>query len=212
MGAVRADPARRRRQAGAGALAGLAAAFAGLALGMLAAAFVRPEASPLTAAGGAVVDRTPAAVKEWAIRSFGTSDKLVLTLGIAVVLAVLAAATGILAVRRPRTGCALASAFGLLGAAAALSRPGAGWKDALPSLAAGAAATVALYLLVTVVRRPHPTAAARGTGTWPMDRRAFGRLLTATVAASAVAGYAARRLGAHGSAGATASRADLVRP
>ncbi|MEU3911516.1 molybdopterin-dependent oxidoreductase [Streptomyces sp. NPDC029721] len=204
--------AARRRQAGAGALAGLAAAFAGLALGMLAAAFVRPEASPLTAVGGAVVDRTPAAVKEWAIRSFGTSDKLVLTLGIAVVLAVLAAATGILAVRRPRTGCALASALGLLGAAAALSRPGAGWKDALPSLAAGAAATVALYLLVTVVRRPHPTAAARGTGTWPMDRRAFGRLLTATVAASAVAGYAARRLGAHGSAGATASRADLVLP
>lgn len=195
----------------AAAAAGLASAFAGLAAAELAAAFVRPESAPLTAVGGAVVDATPAAVKEWAVRSFGTSDKLVLTLGIAAVLALLAAGTGILAVRRLRTGCALAAAVGVLGAAAALGRPGAGWKDALPSLAGAAAAATVLYLLVTVVRRPHP-AAGRPGGTWPMDRRAFGRLLAAAVGASAVAGYAGRRLGAHGSAGATASRADLVLP
>ncbi|RKT08022.1 DMSO/TMAO reductase YedYZ molybdopterin-dependent catalytic subunit [Streptomyces sp. 3211.6] len=209
MTPVQAGPARP--SAAAGAVSGVAAAFCGLAVGELAAAFVRPEASPLTAVGGVVVDRTPAAVKDWAVRSFGTSDKLVLTLGICAVLALLAVGTGILAVRHPRAGCALAAAVGVLGAAAALSRPEAGWKDALPSVAAAAAAAVALYLLVTVVRRPHP-APGRTGGTWPMDRRAFGRLLTATVAASAAAGYAGRRLGAHGSAGATASRADLVLP
>ncbi|MFJ8159325.1 molybdopterin-dependent oxidoreductase [Streptomyces sp. NPDC096136] len=210
MTRVREDPAHRP-PAWAGALCGGAAGFAGLAAATLAAAFVRPEAAPLTAVGGAVVDRTPAAVKEWAVRSFGTSDKLVLALGVVAVLAVLCAATGVLAVRHLRAGCALAAAVGLLGAAAALGRPEAGWRDALPSLVAGAVAASVLYLLVTALRRPRP-AAGRPGGAWPMDRRGFGRLLAATVAASAVAGYAGRRLGAHGSAGATASRADLVLP
>ncbi|GAA3374371.1 molybdopterin-dependent oxidoreductase [Streptomyces racemochromogenes] len=195
----------------AGAAAGLAAAFAGLAVAELAAAFVRPEAAPLTAVGGAVVDRTPAAVKEWAVRAFGTADKPVLTLGTVLLLAVLAALAGILAPHRPRAGCALAASVGLLGAVAALGRPGAGWRDALPLLAGGAVAAGVLYVLAAALRRPR-TAAGRSGGTWPLDRRAFGRLLAATVAASAAAGYAGRRLGAHGAAGATASRAGLVLP
>lgn len=196
---------------GAGALSGVVSAFAGLAVAELAAVAVRPEAAPLTAVGGAVVDRTPAAVKEWAIRSFGTSDKLVLALGIAVVLALLAAATGVLAVRRLRAGLALAAAVGVLGAVAALGRPEASWRDALPSLVGGAVAAGTLYLLVTALRRPRP-APGRPGGTWPMDRRGFGRLVAATIAASTAAGLAGRRLGAHGSARATASRAGLVLP
>ncbi|MEV7726406.1 molybdopterin-dependent oxidoreductase [Streptomyces sp. NPDC087917] len=194
-----------------GAVAGVVAAGAGLACAQLVAAFVRPEANPVTAIGGAVVDRTPVAVKEWAIRSFGTSDKTALAVGILVGLAAVAAATGILALRHPRTGAALAGAVGLLGAVAALGRPGAGVKDALPSLAAGLVAAGVLRLLVSAARRPTPVGGRPG-GTWPMDRRAFGRLAGATVAASAVAGYAGRRLGAHGAAGATASRTDLVLP
>ncbi|MFE9220082.1 molybdopterin-dependent oxidoreductase [Streptomyces lavendulae] len=209
------EPVERARGARplwpAGAVCGLVSAFAGLAVASLAAVAVRPESAPLTAVGGAVVDRTPAAVKEWAIRTFGTSDKPVLTLGITVVLAVLAAATGVLAVHRLRTGLALAGAVGVLGAVAALGRPEASWRDALPSLAGGAVAAGVLYLLVTTLRRPRP-APGRPGGTWPMDRRGFGRIVTATVAASAVAGLAGRRLGAHGSARATASRADLVLP
>ncbi|MDK9500852.1 molybdopterin-binding oxidoreductase, partial [Streptomyces katrae] len=115
----------------AGAVAGLAAAFAGLAVAELAAAFVRPEAAPLTAVGGAVVDRTPAAVKEWAVRAFGTADKPVLTLGTVLLLAVLAAVAGALAPHRPRAGCALAAWGGRLGGVAALGRPGGGGRDAL---------------------------------------------------------------------------------
>ncbi|MFE3761730.1 molybdopterin-dependent oxidoreductase [Streptomyces sp. NPDC059104] len=200
-----------RRLWPAGAVAGLVSAFAGLAVASLAAVAVRPEAAPLTAVGGAVVDRTPAAVKEWAIRTFGTADKPVLTLGITLVLAALAAATGVLAVHRLRAGLALAGAVGVLGAVAALGRPEAGWRDALPSLAGGAVAAGVLYLLVTTLRRPRP-APGRPGGTWPMDRRGFGRIVAATVTASAVAGLAGRRLGAHGSARATASRADLALP
>ncbi|MCP3753720.1 molybdopterin-dependent oxidoreductase [Streptomyces sp. TBY4] len=195
-----------------GAVGGLLAAFAGLALAQLAAAAVRPEAAPLTAVGGAVVDRTPAAVKEWAIRRFGTDDKLVLTLGICVVLAVVAIGVGLLAVRRPAAGTALAAAFGVFGAAAAVSRPEAGGQDALPSLLAGCTAAGVLYLLVRAIPRPRPRPSGAGPPPGALDRRGFGRLAVAALALSAAAGYAGRRLGAFGDAGATASRAGLVLP
>lgn len=187
------------------------AAAAGLAVGELAAAVVRPESSPVTAVGAAVVDATPTAVREWAIRQFGTADKPVLTLGILVILGLVAAGAGMLALRRLPAGIAVAGAFGLLGAAAALGRPEAGRRDALPSLAAGLAAAAVLWLLVTAVRRPRPSGSPPG-GAWAMDRRGFGRLVAATLAASAAAALAGRRLGAYGSAGATASRARFRLP
>ncbi|MFD5624547.1 molybdopterin-binding oxidoreductase, partial [Streptomyces yangpuensis] len=132
---MRADPsgsARPRRAVGA--VCGVVAAFAGLAVAELVTAAVRPESSPVTAVGAAAVDLTPVAVREWAIGLFGTADKAVLTLGIVVVLAAVAAGAGLLAVRRPPAGIAVAGGFGLLGAVAALSRPEASWQDALPSL------------------------------------------------------------------------------
>ncbi|MFD9356041.1 molybdopterin-dependent oxidoreductase [Streptomyces sp. NPDC060031] len=195
----------------AGAVSGLVAALAGLALAELTAAAVRPESSPVTAVGGAVVDRTPVAVKEWAIRQFGVADKLVLSLGIVAVLGTVAVLAGLLAVRRLPAGIALAGCFGAVGAVAALSRPEATWRDALPSLVGGAVAAGVLYLLVTALNRPRPSYAPPG-GAWAMDRRGFGRLVAATLAVSAAAGFAGRRLGAFGSAGATASRADFVLP
>ncbi|MFD5143563.1 molybdopterin-dependent oxidoreductase [Streptomyces sp. NPDC058401] len=213
--AGRAGPGRPGGRYALGAVSGLLAAFAGLAVARLAAAAVRPEAAPLTAVGGAVVDATPAAVKEWAVRRFGTDDKLVLTLGIGAVLAAVAIAAGLLAVRRPAAGTALAAAFGALGATAALGRPEAAWQDALPSLAAGCAAAGVLYLLVRAIPRPRPQPRPQPSGAGPpgvMDRRGFGRLALATLALSAGAGYAGRRLGAFGDAGATASRAGLVLP
>ncbi|MFE6839410.1 molybdopterin-dependent oxidoreductase [Streptomyces sp. NPDC057705] len=209
---MKADPSRSARpRRTLGVVSGLVAAVAGLAVAELASAAVRPEASPVTAVGGALVDLTPVAVREWAIGLFGTADKLVLTLGIVAVLAVVAALAGLLAVRHLPAGLAVAGGFGLLGAAAALSRPEASWRDALPSLVGGLTAAGVLYLLVTAATRPRP-AGARPSGTWPMDRRGFGRLVTAVLVGSAAAGFAGRRLGAHGSAGATASRARFVLP
>ncbi|MGW6873087.1 molybdopterin-dependent oxidoreductase [Streptomyces xanthophaeus] len=192
-----------------GALSGVVAAGAGLALAELVTAVVRPEASPLTAVGGALVDRTPTALREWAIRTFGAADKLVLTLGIVVVLTAVAVAAGLLAVRRLRVGIALTAAFALVGAAAALSRPEASWRDALPSLIGGLGSAGVLYVLVRAATRPGTGSAG---GAWAMDRRGFGRLLAAAVALSAGAGLAGRRLGAHGSAGATESRARFRLP
>jgi hypothetical protein len=82
----------------------------------LVSAAVRPESSPVVAVGGAAIDRTPAGVKDWAIRHFGTNDKLVLQLGILGVLTVLALALGVVAARRRRTGSAGVLLFGVVGA------------------------------------------------------------------------------------------------
>ncbi|MFG2292798.1 molybdopterin-dependent oxidoreductase [Streptomyces sp. NPDC048603] len=217
MDAARSAVERRRRRLGA--VAGLAAGCAGLAVAELVTVLVRPEAGPVTAVGGAVVDRTPTVVKEWAVRQFGTADKAVLLAGIVLLLAGVAAAAGLLALRSRAAGAAVAFGFGLVGAVAALSRPESSALDAVPSLAGGAAAAGTLFLLATALGRPPPEGwpeDARGPtgarGAWALDRRGFGRLLVSVLAGSAAAGLAGRRLGAYGSADATASRAGVQLP
>lgn len=140
---------------------GLLAAAVAVGVGELVAAAVRPQAAPVVAVGGAMVDRTPRALKEFAIRQFGERDKLVLIGGIVVVLAVLAIAVGILARRRPAAGAAGIGLFGVIGAAAALTRPGAGPADVLPSVLGAAAAVAALLLLVRRLAVPPTPGAER---------------------------------------------------
>ncbi|GAA1368155.1 molybdopterin-dependent oxidoreductase [Catellatospora chokoriensis] len=139
------------------ALSGLLAAAGGIATAELVASLVRPESSPLVAIGGTVIDATPTPVKEYAVSTFGTNDKPLLIGTILVVLAALAAAVGVLAVRH-RTAALLAiGALGLVGAAAALARPGARPLDALPSLLAGAVSAVLLaWLAPKAVTAPPP--------------------------------------------------------
>ncbi|MGW5295577.1 molybdopterin-dependent oxidoreductase [Streptomyces bacillaris] len=189
------------------ALSGLLAGFAALTVAELVSAAVRPEASPVTAVGGAAVDRTPAGVKDWAIRTFGESDKLVLQLGIVATLALFAVAVGLLALRHRRTGSAAVLAFGAVGAAAALSRPdSAGFTDALPSLIGAVAGAVLLYVLVG--RLTAPRADPRGEGGW--DRRGFLVAAAAAAAASTAAGALGRTLNSRSAQDAIASR-DAVR-
>ncbi|MFE9697087.1 molybdopterin-dependent oxidoreductase [Streptomyces sp. NPDC006270] len=137
------------------ALSGLLAGFASLAVAELASAAVRPEASPVTAVGGAAVDRTPAGVKDWAIRNFGEDDKLVLQLGIVVTLALFALLVGLLALRHRRAGSAAVLVFGVVGTAAAVSRPDStGPADGLPSLLGAVVGAALLYALIGRLTRP----------------------------------------------------------
>ncbi|WP_328557449.1 molybdopterin-dependent oxidoreductase [Streptomyces sp. NBC_00358] len=144
-----------------GALSGTLAGFAALAVAEAVSAFVRPEAGPVVAVGGAAIDRTPPALKDWAIRHFGTHDKLVLQLGILVVLALFACVLGALAVRRRRTGALGVLLFGVIGGAAAIDRPDStSWTDALPSVAGALCGALVLYVLAgrLSTARPVPTA------------------------------------------------------
>ncbi|MFF6833866.1 molybdopterin-dependent oxidoreductase [Streptomyces sp. NPDC012438] len=151
------------------ALGGLVAAYVSLAVADLVASRVRPEASPVVAVGGAFVDRTPAALKDWAIRTFGEDDKAVLQLGILLVLALLAVGTGLLALRRRALGSAAVGAFGVLGALAAVTRPDSDSAvDAVPSLVGAAAGALLLYVLMGRLLAPRPgavTGPGAGAGT-----------------------------------------------
>lgn len=132
----------------AGALSGLLAGFAALAVAELVSAAVRPEAGPVVAVGGAAIDRTPAPVKDWAIQQFGTDDKLVLQAGILAVLALLALVLGLVSLRHRLLGAAGVLLFGVIGAAAATGRPDStGFTDALPSVAGAVVGAALLYWL-----------------------------------------------------------------
>ncbi|WP_345668498.1 molybdopterin-dependent oxidoreductase [Streptomyces similanensis] len=214
-----------------GALSGVLAGCAALAVAQLAAAGVRPQAGPVIAVGGAAIDRTPAAVKDWAIRHFGTDDKLVLRLGILAVLALLAVALGMLATRHRRLGAAGVLSFGLIGALAATGRPDSvGPTDALPSVAGALAGALLLYTLTGSLRPapalPEPdTRPDPGTESGPQpepdphpeasqgwDRRGFVLKATTAAAASAAVGLAGRSLSGVRGRDAALSRERIALP
>ncbi|MDP5310865.1 MULTISPECIES: sulfite oxidase [Streptomyces] len=214
-----AQGSRRSRWARAAfaALSGVIAGFCALAVAELVAAVVRPEAGPVAAVGGAVIDRTPPALKDFAVRNFGTNDKLVLQLGILALLAVFAMAVGVLALHRRLLGSAAVLVFGVVGAVAAIGRPEGRVSDALPSVVGAVVAAGVLYLLAgRLSPAPGPSPAAGGRDAEPdhgtFDRRRFVIAASAAAAASAGAGLLGRRLTSAVQAGAAASRRDLVLP
>ncbi|MEV2253522.1 molybdopterin-dependent oxidoreductase [Streptomyces sp. NPDC050147] len=214
----------RRRPAGwwrvwAGGLSGTLAGFAALAVAELVSAAVRPEAGPVVAVGGAAIDRTPASVKDWAIKEFGTDDKLVLQAGILAVLALLALALGLLSLRHRLLGTAGVLLFGVTGAWAATSRPDStGITDALPSVAGSFVGAALLYWLAgrltlrAARATSEPTSAPVEADRPQWDRRGFIIAATAAAAASAGAGVLGRSLNAAGGQDAVASRNQVELP
>ncbi|MFP5345876.1 MAG: molybdopterin-dependent oxidoreductase [Actinomycetes bacterium] len=132
----------------AAAVAGLLAGALALGVAELLAALVSPTASPVLAVGGAFVDATPTWLKNFAVETFGTADKLVLLVGIGVVVALLAGVAGVVASRRWAFGALLVVALGVVAAVAAATRPGAGVLDPAPSLLGAAAGLFALRLML----------------------------------------------------------------
>ena len=189
-----------------GALAGLLAALAALAVAELAATLVRAQASPVIAVGGSVIDATPTPLKEFAVREFGTNDKPVLIGSILAVLVLLALVTGALAVRHRAVGLAGVALLGLVGAAAAATRPDAQALDPAPSLVGAVAGAGALILLF----RP-----LTGTHQVTNDERRRQLLVTGLwVAAAAVAAGTVGRLlnSRRGDVSASRAAVDLPAP
>ncbi len=209
------------------ALAGPVAASASLAVAELASVVVRPQASPVTAVGGAAIDLAPPQLKDFAVRHFGTDDKLVLQLGIVAVLAVFAALVGVVASRYRVAGSAAVLLFGAVGVAAAVSRPDATTLDPLPSVLGAVVGAGVLYALSGRLRL-HPSgsavavrnATASGSHTTSeqappaggFDRRGFVLAAAAAAAASAGAGVLGRSLNATSGARAAASRTAVRLP
>ncbi|MDU0292483.1 molybdopterin-binding protein, partial [Saccharothrix longispora] len=182
------------------ALVGLLGVAAALAAGHLVAALVGPPASPFLAVGNTAIDFTPSPVKDFAVRTFGTHDKLVLLLGMAVVLVVAALVAGLLSRRSPLPGTVLAVVLGLLGVAAVVYRPDLGQLGVLApiaSLVVGVAVFRALHaraLRASAVPGPGATGSAgsgvdaRRAGVDSEGRRRFLIASGATAVGAAVAG------------------------
>jgi len=129
-------------------LAGIAAAAVALGVTQLVAVAFGPQADARTAVGSAVIDLTPGPVKEWAIQTFGTADKLALSILVLGVIALIAAVTARWETRRVPVGSAAIVVAGILGGAAVLSRAGASWADVAPAVV-GTACGVAVLRLLT---------------------------------------------------------------
>ncbi len=143
-----------------GAVIGVLSALAALGTAQLMAGIVGGASSPMLAVGAAAIDATPAWLREFAIRTFGTRDKFALLVGIAVVLAAGAIAIGIVSARRPRAGLIGLVVFGAIGVAAALTRPASGPVAAIPSVVGTAVGLFVYRRLMVAAALPEPWAVA----------------------------------------------------
>ena len=186
------------RRALLGAVSGLLAAAAALGVAQLVAGLTGPLGGPVVAVGEVAINLTPVPVKDFVIGHVGSHDKQVLVAGILVVLAAFAAAVGVLALRWFGYGLVGLAVFGVLGAAAAITRPNAGGLDIVPTLAGVTVAAVALLLLVRAAdgrrdgrpRAPGQPQPQESISARRPDRRRFLALAAGTAAVAAAGGFA----------------------
>ena len=139
--------------AGAGAVVGIVTALVALGVAQVVAAFLgSPTGEPIPAVGEMSINHTSAAVKEFAIREFGSSDKTVLVWGIRAVLIIFAIVIGALAIRRLWLGLAGLAIFAAIGIYATLSQPTAKADDVLPTVIGALVAAFALRYFSGVAR------------------------------------------------------------
>ncbi|MFE6859990.1 molybdopterin-dependent oxidoreductase [Nocardia sp. NPDC057668] len=144
---------------------GLVAAGVILGGAEIVAAFISPDATPFQAVGAWVIDHTPDGLREWAIDTFGTNDKLVLFVLMGVVAVLLAAVAGLIERPKRPAGSVLFGILGLLSAVAAVTRPHATWNWLFPSILGAWAGIMVLRTLIDrIADLEDVSAAAGGTG------------------------------------------------
>jgi DMSO/TMAO reductase YedYZ molybdopterin-dependent catalytic subunit len=187
-----------------GLLAGLLSGAVGVCVGILVAGFTGPVGSPVAAVAESAIDLSPPALKDFAIREFGSNDKMVLQIGVVVVLALFSAAIGVLARRRLGYGLIGVAVFAVVGIVAAATRPTSTPGDLFPTLIGSMIAAIALVLLTRAAGPEAPTWAAAPTGAAAPaaaslrvsepPRRQFMLLSAATAGTAAVAYVGGRML------------------
>ncbi|MGA7206474.1 MAG: molybdopterin-dependent oxidoreductase [Specibacter sp.] len=131
-------------------VAGVVCIGVGVAAGELLAALVSPSASPISAVGQGVIGILPGGVKEGAIHLFGTADKMVFLATMIVIMALFAAAVGLLERARRGWGQICIGLFGVVGILAVAALPD---STTLGYVGPVAAAVVATALLSWTARR-----------------------------------------------------------
>lgn len=203
----------------AGAVLGVLSGAAAIGASQIAAGIVGGTSSPVIAVGSTAIDATPEWLKSFAIRTFGSKDKLALLVGIGVVLVIAAALLGIASIRRTRVGAIGLLVFGAVGVLASVTRPSAGPADAIPAIVGAGVGLVAFRYLSGATGLPDPTRSsppdaepepARQEPVPQLNRRRFlraGVVIAGAAAASGAFGqYLVRRMSA------SASRAAVRMP
>ena len=176
--------------------AGVAAAALGVGVAQFLATFFSPAADVRTSVGTAVVNLTPGPVKEWAIQTFGTADKLFLSVMVLVVIAAVAAFTARWERSRIPLGSLAMAVAGVAGCAAVLARPGAGVADVIPTVVGVGCAIAVLRLLTSgrIVDGVKSVNAVDGVNT--VDGVDSGRRLSLATLGFTAAGVASGVVGA----------------
>ena len=214
------DPARTHPSRWRSGIAGVVAAAVALAVGELVAGLSSRLAAPVISVGNRVVDAVPRPVKDFAIDTFGTNDKVALLVGIYRIAAVFGLVLGVAASRRFAIGVVGIGAFGVVGVYAASQEVGAPWWAAAPSVIGAAVGIAALgAILATIDGAAHPSlaepvAAASRPGSdalgGTLARRGF---LKVTAAVTVVgAGFAAGGRGLQSRVSAAESRDNVELP
>jgi len=113
----------------------------------LAAGLLKTRFSPVSAMGTVFIDRTPAALRNFALHHFGAQGRTVLLLGMYAVFAVVAIVIGVLARRAAAVGVAGVAAFTLFAEFVVITRPGGQVAGIAPAIIGGMAGVVALLWL-----------------------------------------------------------------
>ncbi len=178
------------------ALAGIVSAGLVLGVAELLGSFLTARAAPLIALGSTFIDFTPPWLKDFAIATFGTNDKVALFVGMGVTIVLLAAILGVVAYRKWALGVAGVVLMGAVIVAAVISRAGATLLDAVPTVIGTAVGLLALRYLIRALHKTRDDADATqeatstntpATGT---SRRTFFAAagITAVIAGAAAAG------------------------
>jgi DMSO/TMAO reductase YedYZ molybdopterin-dependent catalytic subunit len=147
-------------------LVGVLAVGAALGFGHLAAGVVSPASSPFLAVGDTVIRFSPQFLTEFAKSTFGVADKPILLAGMAVVIALVAAAAGLASRRSPAPGLVAVGVLGMLGMAAVVFAPvftPAGLVAPTVALVVGLAVFAVLHALA-LPAADHRTTSTDGAG------------------------------------------------
>ena len=140
---------------GRGAVAGILAAALGLGVGELVAGLARSAAAPVVPVGQVVIDHVPISVKEWAIRTFGSSTRPCSSSARWSSIIVIGALAGMLAgsghLFWPRSS--VTAVIGFVGCWAVAVRPAPSLVKMLPAILGTLAAGAALWLLTEGLER-----------------------------------------------------------
>jgi DMSO/TMAO reductase YedYZ molybdopterin-dependent catalytic subunit len=191
------DRVRPRPSILAAALIGVLAVAAALTVAHFVAGLIEPASSPFFAVGNTAIDHTPEFAKEFAIKHFGSNDKNVLLLGMAVVMLVVGLITGLLARIKALFGIIVVVVLGVVGLLAVQGRPDTSAVGAFSAVVAAVVGVTVLLLLLRAApkRAPHSrrrnpeSAEPQGDAAEGMSRRGFLGTSAAVAAGAGIAGY-----------------------